>query len=66
MQNFWFLMKREEPNYPIAEMMSMVKHSNREHTFVIEYEGWIPDINPHLDPGMETKKGIDLLKRYLG
>jgi len=46
-------------------MMSLVKKSNREHTFVIEYEGWIPDINPHLDPATETKKGIDLLKRYL-
>jgi hypothetical protein len=57
--------KGEEPNFPIAEMMSLVKKSNREHTFVIEYEGWIPDINPHLDPATETKKGIDLLKRYL-
>ena len=56
----------EEPNYPIAEMMALIKQSNREHTFVIEYEGWIPDINPHLDPAVETKKGIDLLKRYLG
>jgi len=56
----------EEPNFPIAEMMAMVKQSHREHTFVIEYEGWIPDINPHLDPAVETKKGIDLLKRYLG
>ena len=36
-----------------------------EHTFVIEYEGWIPDINPHLDPAKETKKGIDLIKRHL-
>ena len=58
--------KGEEPNYPIAEMMSLVKQSNREHTFCVEYEGWIPDINPDLDPAVETKKGIDLLKRYLG
>ena len=58
--------KGDEPNFPISEMMSLVKKSKREHTFVIEYEGWIPDINPHLDPAIETKKGIDLLKRYLG
>ena len=56
----------EEPNFPIAEMMSLVKQSNREHTFIIEYEGWVPEMNPHLDPAVETKKGIDLLKRYLG
>jgi len=58
--------KGEEPHFPIAEMMSLVKQSTREHTFCIEYEGWVPDINPHLDPVTETKKGIDLLKRYLG
>ena len=57
--------KGDEPNFPIAEMMSLVKRSKREHTFVIEYEGWIPDINPHLDPAKETKKGIDLIKRHL-
>ena len=56
----------EEPNFPIAEMMSLIKRSNREHTLTIEYEGWIPEINPHLDPVVETKKGIALLKRYLG
>ena len=55
----------DEPNFPIAEMMSLVKESSREHTFVIEYEGWIPDINPHLDPITETKKGISLLQRNL-
>ena len=57
--------KGDEPNFPISEMMSLVKKSKREHTFVIEYEGWIPDINPHLDTAIETKKGIDLLKRHL-
>ena len=57
--------KGDEPNFPISEMMSLVKKSKREHTFVIEYEGWIPDINPHLDPAKETKKGIDLIKRHL-
>ena len=55
----------EEPNFPVAEMMSLVRKSSREHTFVVEYEGWIPDINPHLDPISETKKGIRLLTRYL-
>jgi hypothetical protein len=58
--------KGEEPNFPIAEMMSLIKYSNHEHTLSIEYEGWIPDINPNLDPILETKKGIALLKRYLG
>jgi len=58
--------KGEEPNFPIAEMMSLVKQSNREHILSIEYEGWIPEINPNLDSITETKKSIDLLKRYLG
>jgi len=56
----------EEPNFPIAEMMSLIKQSNLEHTLSIEYEGWIPDINPQLDPVVETKKGVALLKKYLG
>ena len=55
----------EEPNFPIAEMMSLVRNSSREHTFVVEYEGWIPDINPQLDPITETRKGIRLLQRHL-
>ena len=58
--------KGEDPNFPIAEMMSLIKQSNREHILSIEYEGWIPDINPHLDPIVETKKCITLLNRYLG
>ena len=56
----------EEPNFPIAEMMSLIKESEREHTLSIEYEGWIPDINPHLDPIIKTEMSIALLKRYLG
>ena len=56
----------EEPNFPISEMMSLIKQSSREHTLVIEYEGWIPDINPGLDSVTKTKMGIDLIKRYLG
>ena len=31
----------------------------------IEYEGWIPDIDPHLDCVTETRRGIDLIKRHL-
>mgnify|MGYP001228759567 CR=1 FL=1 len=56
----------EEPNFPIAEMMSLIKESERKHTLSIEYEGWIPDINPHLDPIIKTEMSIALLKRYLG
>ena len=56
----------EEPNFPIAEMMSLIKESEREHTLSIEYEGWIPDINPHLDPIIKTEMSIALLKRDLG
>ncbi len=58
--------KGEDPNFPIAEMMSLIKQSSREHILSIEYEGWIPDINPNLDSATATKKCISLIKRYLG
>lgn len=55
----------EEPHFPIAEMMEAVNATGKGYHFSIEYEGWIPDIKPELNCIEETKKGVDLLKRYL-
>ncbi len=57
--------KGEEPHFPIAEMMNAINQSRASHHLSIEYEGWIPDINPHLDCIAETKKCVALLRRYL-
>jgi len=55
----------EEPHFPIAELMSAVRGSNRSHVLNVEYEGWIPDIDPHLDCVRETARCVTLIKRYL-
>lgn len=54
-----------EPNFPLGALMGMVKKSPDDHVLSLEYEGWIPDINPHLDPVTETKKALALLQKYL-
>lgn len=55
----------EEPHFPIADFMRAINNSSADHHLSIEYEGWIPDINPQLDCLKETRKGVDLLKSYL-
>ncbi|PDS55438.1 hypothetical protein CO663_29195 [Rhizobium anhuiense] len=55
----------EEPHFPIAEMMSAIRSSERPHIINIEYEGWIPDIDPHLDCIEETRRCVQLIKRHL-
>ena len=55
----------EEPHFPIAGLMNAINESDDDHHLCIEYEGWIPDINPQLDCVTETRKCVDLLKRYL-
>jgi len=54
-----------EPHFPIAEMMLAIRSSERPHIINIEYEGWIPDIDPHLDCIEETRRCVQLIKRHL-
>jgi hypothetical protein len=54
-----------QPYFPIAELMSAVRGSNRSHVLNVEYEGWIPDIDPHIDCVRETARCVTLIKRYL-
>jgi len=54
----------EEPHFPIREMMNAVNQSPIDHYLCVEYEGWIPDINPRLDSLAETRKCVDLIKRF--
>ncbi|MDR2410289.1 MAG: sugar phosphate isomerase/epimerase [Bacteroidales bacterium] len=56
--------KGEEPHFPIPELMNFINNSPIDHHLCIEYEGWIPDITPNVDSIQETKKCVDLIKRY--
>jgi len=55
----------DEPHFPLAAMMQAVRDSARQHILTVEYEGWIPDIDPHLDSVTETRRCVDLLRRHL-
>lgn len=54
----------EEPHFPIAELMQAINESPILHHLDIEYEGWIPDIHPDRDCVAETRRCVDLLRRY--
>lgn len=54
----------EEPHFPIPEMMDIINKSPIDHYLCVEYEGWIPDIHPERDSYIETKRCIDLIRRY--
>ncbi|MEG0912046.1 MAG: TIM barrel protein [Oscillospiraceae bacterium] len=56
--------KGEEPHFPIHEMMRAINDSPIDHYLCIEYEGWIPDLNPTLDSCRETERCVELVKRY--
>ena len=56
--------KGEEPHFPIPEMMDIINTSEIEHYLCIEYEGWIPDIHPEKDSLTESRRCIELIKRY--
>jgi len=55
----------EEPHFPIPEIMDLINDSPINHHLCIEYEGWIPDIKPDADAVVETRKCVELVKRYL-
>ena len=54
----------EEPHFPIREMMDAINDSSLDHLLCLEYEGWIPDIVPERDAYEETKKCLDMMRRY--
>ncbi len=57
--------KRRRTHFPIVEMMSEIRNSERPHIINIEYEGWIPDIDPNLDCIEETRRSVQLIRRHL-
>jgi len=56
--------KGEEPHFPIPQIMDLINRSSIRHHLCIEYEGWIPDINPDADAAKETKRCVELIKKY--
>lgn len=54
----------EEPHFPIKEMMDAINDSPIDHYLCVEYEGWIPEIHPERDSETETRRCVELIKRY--
>jgi hypothetical protein len=54
----------EEPHFPIPEIMQAINESPINHYLCIEYEGWIPDIRPEKDSLTETRRCVELIRRY--
>ena len=56
--------KGDDFHFPIKEIMTAIKQSNIDHYLVVEYEGWIPELNPHLNPVKQTKMAVDMIYRH--
>lgn len=54
----------EEPHFPIADLMDCINRSPIDHYLCIEYEGWIPEIHPERNSFVETKRCVELIKKY--
>lgn len=54
----------EEPHFPIPEIMDAINGSSIDHLLCLEYEGWIPDIVPERNALEETKKCLEMMRRY--
>lgn len=54
----------EEPHFPIPEIMDAINQSSIDHLLCLEYEGWIPDVVPERNAYAETKKCLDMMRRY--
>ena len=54
----------EEPHFPISEIMDAINNSPLEHHLCVEYEGWIPDICPERDCIVETRRCVEMIRRY--
>ncbi|MGX9885528.1 sugar phosphate isomerase/epimerase family protein [Streptomyces sp. NPDC002276] len=55
-----------DPNYPVDELMAAVREVGLEHDFLVEYEGWLPEVHPERDGETEVRKGVALLRSHLG
>lgn len=53
-----------EPHFPIREIMDAINESPIEHHLCVEYEGWIPDICPERDSIDETRRCVEMIRRY--
>ena len=56
--------KGEEPHFPIPQIMDLINKSGIKHHLCIEYEGWIPDITPNVDAAEETRRCVELIRKY--
>lgn len=54
----------EEPHFPIPGLMELINQSPIEHYLCVEYEGWIPDIHPDRNCLTETKRCVEMIKKY--
>ena len=54
----------DEPHFPIEQLMAAIIKSPSPHTLEIEYEGWIPDIDPDRDCVEQTARCIALLRHH--
>ena len=54
----------EEPHFPIPEVMDAINNSSIDHLLCLEYEGWIPDVVPERDSYEETRKCVEMVRRY--
>ena len=53
----------DEPHFPLPDLIAAVVESPIPHTLELEYEGWIPDIDPHLNCIEQTRRCLSLLRR---
>jgi hypothetical protein len=53
-----------DPNYPIAELLAAIQASDREHVLSVEYEGWLPEIHPELEPAEQATRALSAVKRF--
>ena len=54
----------EEPHFPIRQLMDAVNESPITHHLALEYEGWIPDVHPERDAVVETRRCVEMIRRY--
>ena len=54
----------EELHFPIPQMMEMINNSPIDHYLCVEYEGWLPEIHPERDSLTETRRCVELIRRY--
>ena len=54
----------EEPHFPIRALMDAINESPICHHLAVEYEGWIPDLCPERDAIIETRRCVEMIRRY--